>query len=70
MADFTQAQYEAAIPRCCSASMREHLDMLLCWGLAASIRDGTAMNCDGCDRKIAAIHSPSDSNCNETESHK
>ena len=61
MADFTQAQYEAAIPRCCSASMREHLDMLLCWTLAASIRDGTAMNCDGCDRKIAAIPSPSDS---------
>ena len=68
MADFTQAQYEAAIPRCCSASMREHLDMLLCWALAASIRDGTAMNCDGCDRKIAAIRSPHDSKQHSDES--
>ena len=34
--------------------------MLLCWGLAASLRDGTPMNCSGCDRKNPAIPSPSD----------
>jgi hypothetical protein len=60
MSDFTQEQYKAAIPRCCSATMQEHLDMLLCWGLAASLRDGTPMNCSGCDRKNPAIPSPSD----------
>ncbi len=56
MADFTEAQYAAAIPRCCSLqTLQEHLDILLCWGLAAAIRGRHPMDCTGCDLKNPAI---------------
>jgi len=56
MADFTEAEYTAAIPRCCSRqTLQEHVDMMLCWGLAAAIRDGHPMDCSGCDLRNPAI---------------
>ena len=59
MADFTEEQYKAAIPRCCSYQrFEEHMAMMLCWGLAAAIRAGKKMDCSGCDMKNPAI--PSD----------
>jgi hypothetical protein len=52
MVDFDEAQYVAAIPKCCSRqTLEEHMNMLLCWGLAASIRAGHKMDCSGCDLK-------------------
>jgi hypothetical protein len=49
-ADFTEAEYEAAIPECCSATtLEDHKHMMLCWGLAAAIRAGKPMDCTGCD---------------------
>ena len=56
MADFNASQYAAAIPRCCSRqTLQGHLDMLLCWGLAAAIRDGHPMDCGGCELRNPAI---------------
>lgn len=50
MADFTKAQYAAAIPVCCDYQTLEgHVGMMLCWGLAAALRAGHAMDCTGCD---------------------
>jgi hypothetical protein len=49
MPDFTQEQYEAAIPSCCSLeTLEEHMGIMLCWGLAASLRAGKPMDCGGC----------------------
>jgi hypothetical protein len=57
--DFTEEQYRAAIPKCCSyKTLDEHMNMLLCWGLAASLRVGKPMNCSPCDLKIPEIPSP------------
>ena len=54
-AGITEEQYAAAIPKCCQMqTMPEHMDMMLCWGLAAALRRGETMNCDGCEMKIAA----------------
>ena len=48
--DFTEEQYKSAIPTCCSMqTLQEHMDIMLCWGLAASIRAGKPMDCTGCD---------------------
>jgi hypothetical protein len=57
MSDFTDAEYAAAIPACCSQeTMEAHYAMLLCWGLAASLRKKKPMNCDWCDlRKPDAL---------------
>ena len=62
MPDFTEEQYKATIPKCCMLqTMQEHLEMMLCWSLCASIRDGTPMDCRGCDYKNPAIPSPQES---------
>jgi len=56
VADFTEAEYAAAIPRCCSRqTLQGHIEMMLCWGLAAAIRAGHKMDCTGCDLKNPAI---------------
>jgi hypothetical protein len=50
MTDFTEKEYAAAIPKCCSyQTMQQHMDMMLCWGLAASLRNGEPMDCSGCE---------------------
>lgn len=47
---FTPAQYEAAIPKTCRlTTMDAHVDIMLCWGLANSIRTNTPMNCGWCE---------------------
>lgn len=52
MRDFTEAEYEAAIPPCCSVrTMEDHKRMMLCWGLAAALRANEPMDCSGCDLK-------------------
>ena len=63
MSDFTEAEYAAAIPACCSQStLQMHLDMLLCWGLAASLREGKPMDCGGCElRKPSTKDAPASS---------
>lgn len=48
--DFSEAEYVAAIPACCShQGIEEHMAMMLCWGLAAAVRAGEVMDCSGCD---------------------
>jgi hypothetical protein len=50
MADFTKDAYEARIPACCERqTMEDHMSMMLCWGLAAAVRQGRKMDCSGCD---------------------
>lgn len=50
MKDFTEAEYTAAIPKCCFyQTLEQHMDMMLCWGLTASLREGYPMDCTGCD---------------------
>lgn len=53
MTDFTEAQYKAAIPGCCSKrTLQEHMAMMLCWGLASALRAGKAMDCNGCELRL------------------
>lgn len=57
MGDFTEAEYQAAIPACCEyQTLQEHMDsLMLCWGLAAAIRAGRPMDCSGCDLATRAV---------------
>ncbi len=51
--DFTEAEYAAAIPSCCShQGIEEHMAMMLCWGLSKSLQEGKPMNCSGCDENV------------------
>jgi hypothetical protein len=57
MSDFNEEQYQAAIPACCAyQTLREHMDsLLLCWGLAAAVRAGRAMDCRNCDLSVRPV---------------
>lgn len=62
MKDFSEAEYVSAIPKCCAyQTLEEHMNMMLCWGLAASIREGYAMNCSGCELNTEQQATPAES---------
>ena len=51
MIEITEELYTASIPKCCEfQTLQEHKDnLMLCWGLTASIEKGKSMNCTNCD---------------------
>ena len=53
MIEVTEELYAASIPKECShRTIQEHLDMMLCWGLTASIEQGKKMNCSECSENL------------------
>jgi hypothetical protein len=55
--NFTEKEYEEAIPKCCSCStIKSHKDMLLCWSLVSALKNNNPMNCGNCDLKIKLTH--------------
>lgn len=50
----TEAQYEAAIPKCCSyQGLTQHVEGLgLCWSLVRALEENKPMNCSGCDLNL------------------
>lgn len=47
---FDEQEYVAAIPDCCSLrTLEEHMEIMLCWGLAAAVREGKPMDCGTCE---------------------
>jgi len=53
---FTEADYAAAIPPCCSLRpAKEHMDMMLCWSLAYRLEAQQPITpdmCTGCELRI------------------
>jgi hypothetical protein len=50
MPDFTENEYTVAIPTCCRLTTLEaHEEIMLCWGLANSIRTKESMICGWCE---------------------
>jgi hypothetical protein len=57
--DATEAEYAAAIPKCCSRqTLEQHVDMMLCWGLVAAIRNGRTMDCSCCPLSTEQVATP------------
>jgi uncharacterized cysteine cluster protein YcgN (CxxCxxCC family) len=54
MIEVTEALYEASIPEECSyRTLKDHLEMMLCWGLVSSIEQGKKMNCGSCCENLS-----------------
>lgn len=52
----TPDEYEKSIPKHCALkTMKEHAEIMLCWGLAASIRGNYPPNCEGCEFNEQAL---------------
>ena len=52
--NITLKQYKDAIPKCCvHQSVKEHMDMMLCWGLVRAIEEDCEVNCDNCPNNIS-----------------
>ena len=49
--EVTEAEYQAAIPKCCFyQTSQEHVEsLMLCWGLLSAIKGGYPMNCGNCE---------------------
>lgn len=54
MIEVTEELYAASIPKECShRTLQEHMDnLMLCWGLTASIEQGKKMNCSDCSENL------------------
>lgn len=51
--EVTAEIYKKNIPKCCSLkTIQQHEDILLCWGLLASIKKGYTMDCGDCEMRL------------------
>jgi len=47
---YSEKDYESAIPKCCRlTTLRQHMDILLCWSLCASIQQNSPIVCGWCE---------------------